>query len=383
MKERTAQTYDRQWAEWGKFIREELEGDDPLLTQWGNEDKASIVSLYLLKQHEKGLRDKSATTATAGIRHHMTRAGRATDFMDSAVVAAARSACQRTTAELREKKDKGPSSSVKLPLCESILTRMRTRLWEGKAWDPEGLHQRMLYLGCMYAYDLGARVSEYTAPEKGHEDHCVRVRDLRFEVSTNGERSNGGHSILHSSSSTIDGPQGQGQVVLGCWVTTSSNKTGAPVAKKMIGRRSSEESLFLEDLVEWLSHARGQVGDRLFTYYTGVGSSAKRELTGRMVRDVLKATCVLEELDPTYFSSHSLRKAAITHMRALGVSDEDMKSRGGYTSGSTVMAATYDYTAAGHGPLSSNSLRGGVRPDVTDVRRHIPDHLGGVGEGDR
>ena len=112
-----------------------------------------------------------------------------------------------------------------------------------------------------------------------------------------------------------------------------------------------------------------------------------------MVRDCLKATCVLEGLEPDYFSSHSLRKAAVTHMRALGVSDNDMKSRGNYAPGSTVMSTTYDFSAAGHGPLSSNSLLGGDRPDIADVRRHIPaskgrsghldGHLGGAGKGDR
>ena len=109
-----------------------------------------------------------------------------------------------------------------------------------------------------------------------------------------------------------------------------------------------------------------------------------------MIRDQSKETCVIENLPAEHFSSHSLRKAATTHMRALGASEEDMRDRGGYASSSRVMAHTYDYSSAGHGPLSSNMLNGGARPDVDDIRRFIPQvknkdgtHLGQLGEGDR
>ena len=109
-----------------------------------------------------------------------------------------------------------------------------------------------------------------------------------------------------------------------------------------------------------------------------------------MIRDQIKATCIIEKLPAEHFSSRSLRKAATTHMRALGVSEGDMKDRGGCSAGSKVMASTYDYSTAGHGPLSSNALNGGVRPDVKDIRRFIPRvknsdsaHLGVLGEGDR
>ena len=77
-------------------------------------------------------------------------------------------------------------------------------------------------------------------------------------------------------------------------------------------------------------------------------------------------------------------------MRALGASEEDMRDRGGYAFGSRVIAQTYDYSSAGHGPLSSNALNGGARPDIDDIRRFLPQsrnteraHLGLPGEGDR
>lgn len=237
----------------------------------------------------------------------------------------------------------------------------------------------MVYLASMWAYNMDARVSEYTAPERGGEDHCVRTGDLDFEL-VGGERKKGGQ-VLPSSA-----------LIRGCWVKAVSQKTGTSMKTKLIGRRTPEEGQFLDDLVSWVTHAQVKETDRLFSRYTVLksGTRSKKELTARMIRDQIKETCALEDLPAEHFSSHSLRKAATTHMRALGASEEDMRDRGGYASGSRVMAGTYDYSSAGHGPLSSNALNGGARPDIQDIRRFLPQakstdraHLGVLGEGDR
>ena len=87
-----------------------------------------------------------------------------------------------STIELRAKKDFGPSTSMKLPLCESLLKDMRVKLWAGRGWGREDIDCKMTYIGCMWGYDMDARISEYTAHEAGAEDHCVRCRDLVLGV---------------------------------------------------------------------------------------------------------------------------------------------------------------------------------------------------------
>ena len=68
----------------------------------------------------------------------------------------------------------------------------------------------------------------------------------------------------------------------------------------------------------------------------------KGELTGRSIRDQIKATFTLDSLDPSYFSSHCLRKGATTHMTSQieGIMRFE------------VARMTYDDSTAGHGPLS-------------------------------
>lgn len=109
-----------------------------------------------------------------------------------------------------------------------------------------------------------------------------------------------------------------------------------------------------------------------------------------MIREQLKEAAKNGELDPAYFSSHSLRKGAPTQMRALEVSDSDIRDRGNYASGSEVKRITYDYSTAGHEPLSALSLCGETVPDVGAIRRYLPKGryqqsavvLGDEGEGD-
>ena len=94
-------------------------------------------------------------------------------------------------------------------------------------------------------------------------------------------------------------------------------------------------------------------------------------MTARATRDNVKDMCARDGLDTRFFSSHSLRKAATTHMCAIGVSEEDRRERGNYSEKSMVLHKTYDYSAAGHRPLSGKALNLGVAPEIEDVRRLI------------
>ena len=341
--------------------------DDPFLSAIGEDEKAFLVSLMMLRKHHARHRGKAATSFTAGIRMRFARETLSTGFLDSAVIATARTSCLMKPEELREKRNSGLSCIVKLPICESILAEMRQRLWVGRSWGYTDLAIRMTFIGCMYGFELTARVGEFTYKENGGTDHCIRTDDLSFAVETALESKSVVGSAL-ADLPQVKAGEGYAQIVE-CRVLGASTKGKVTVKAKLVGRRSPEESEFLDDLIDFIVHARAKGNEELFSFRKEDGS--RKVLKARAVREELKDTCTRNKLPPDYFSAHSLRKGAITQMRALGASEDDRRDRGSYAPNSQVMNETYDY-ATGLGPLASNSLRGGYKPTITDVKRLIP-----------
>lgn len=363
----TGRVYDKDWNAWVEFVKEETGRADPYLKDMKDDDKAALVSLMMLRRYQTGKRGKAATAFTAAIRHRFAREMCSTLFLDSAIIATARSSCLMKPDELRAKRDLGPAESVKLPVCESMLKDMRKRLWIEDDWSDEGKKTKAAYVGSMYGFECAGRVGEYTHHEPRNVDHCARVDDFMFTVDLVGIVKNVPGSGL-ASLKLEDSTSGR-RPILECRVKTVTSKSKVVIKPKLIGRRSPEEAAFLDDLSAWLIHSGTTGIDEAFSFKKQDGSIAA--LTGRTIRDELKRTCEACNLPASYFSSHSLRKGAITHMRAQGTTEEDRRDRGNYSAGSQVMNNTYDY-ATGLGPLASNSLVGGHKVDKDDINRMCP-----------
>ena len=144
--------------------------------------------------------------------------------------------------------------------------------------------------------------------------------------------------------------------------------------KKVIGRRSDEESQWLNDLVEWLSKSKLKAEDQIFTRYaakTVGGKVLRKRLTAEIIRKAVKGMATSVGLPTVRFSSHSLRKGGISQMRGLGASADDRRDRGNYADGSTVFDTIYDYSTVALGPLACNvnlGTGGTVKPVVSHVK---------------
>jgi hypothetical protein len=178
------------------------------------------------------------------------------------------------------------------------------------------LEQKATSLGATYGYEMAGR------NEKNQVNHYARVDDFTFAVAINGSVSNVPGSGL-ASLKLEDSRVGR-SVILECRVRTASSKGKVVVKPKLIGRWSPEEATFLDDLASWLIHSGTTGKDEVFSFRGKDGKIAV--LTGRAVRDELKKTC----LPPAYFSARSIRKGAITHMRAQDTTEDDRRDRGNY-----------------------------------------------------
>ena len=148
----------------------------------------------------------------------------------------------------------------------------------------------------------------------------------------------------------------------------SSHKTGSLSKAKCVGRRSAQESQWLDDLFHWTVSANHVGTDPLFSRLSIRPPGSRKFLTGKMVRTAVKDAVKSVGLPPMFFSGHSLRKAMYIHMSAAGCTADDKRDRGNYANGSTVGDRVYDYAGAGHGPLSSNLLEGGFKPNIESCK---------------
>jgi hypothetical protein len=363
---KTNRVYEKEWLSFKVFVREETGSDDPFMTACTDDEKAALVALLMMRKHQAGKRGKAATAFMAAIRQMFARTMRATAFFDSSIIATARTSCLMKPAELRAAKDNGPPASVKLPICEGILADLRVRSWPS-GWSDDAKRLKAVYVGTMYGFETAGRIGEFTHSERGSQDHCARVDDFTFTIESEGTTKN----VLGSGLAGMrlaDSVEGR-LVIVECRVRTVSSKGKVVVKPKLIARRSPEEAEFLDDLSAWITHSGTSGKDEAFSFRKQDGNLVC--LTGRTVRDEIKKTCASNGLPPDYFSAHSLRKGAITHMRAQGASEDDRRDRGNYAAGSTVMNNVYDY-ATGLGPLASNSLEGGHRLDKQDLKRLLP-----------
>ena len=72
--------YNEYWEQLISFSKSEVNEDDPFVECAGEEEKASLVGIMMLRRHEQGLRGKQATAFTASIRMNFVQQGVSTNF---------------------------------------------------------------------------------------------------------------------------------------------------------------------------------------------------------------------------------------------------------------------------------------------------------------
>ena len=180
---------------------------------------------------------------------------------------------------------------------------MRERLVEKRTWTDPDMKLNMLYCGIMFGFELAACLGEYTEVETGSTDHGVRTDNATFS----GEGPDGFFSVSGSALTSLTPAEaGEGfKNVADCNIRGVTTKGKVTVTSKFIGRRSPEESLFLDDLIRFVVHAKAKGTEELFSFRKTNGDRVV--LTGRSVRDEVKNTCASFGLNKDYFNAHSLR----------------------------------------------------------------------------
>jgi hypothetical protein len=135
-----------------------------------------------------------------------------------------------------------------------LYCNLRERLVANRTWSEEGMESIMPYTGCMFGLEFTARASEFTKGEKKGTDHCVRTDDVTFAV----EAPTAHFSIVGSALADLTPAQaGEGfKNISECRVRGVTTKGKITVKAKQVGRRSVEKRMFLDDLRQFIVHAK-------------------------------------------------------------------------------------------------------------------------------
>jgi hypothetical protein len=89
-----------------------------------------------------------------------------------------------------------------------------------------------------------------------------------------------------------------------------------------------------------------------------------------MLATLIKDTAQELGLDEKEFANHSLRKGAVSQMKASGCPREETNARGHYSCESILVNTVYNHDNTGRGPTGASSSSGGRDLTLEDVRRH-------------
>lgn len=140
---------------------------------------------------------------------------------------------------------------------------------------------------------------------------------------------------------------------------------------KVIARRTEEESMVLNDLLEWFKHSSVTEGDELLTRYSLEG---KRKVVIRKdVRTAIKEAVTEMGLPSEHFSTKSLRSGFSTHASANGMSGVEVNNRGGWVEGSKVPGQHYIRQMQSRGAFAlPKSITGEQNHGIQEISRMLP-----------
>jgi hypothetical protein len=320
-------------------------------------------------RYQKGLRGKGATEAGAAVRKYFMIKLLDTEWMDDPQVSNARKACRRSPEENREFIRAGAGRDKK-PIWYDLLGQIREEYWEDKVYGVLTADRMMTYICAMFSYDMALRKGEANASGEKEEDHTIRNEDVTFTlrepISIGGEVTymiRGGSEEFRSKVTPDN--------VESCHVGAVTHKVGLIRAGKVIGRRTIEEEGFLEDLVQWVLMSGAGPRDPLFSRYLQFPGKLRslKKCTGKMITKAIKEMVLRAGMDPGQFAFHSVRKAAITQLKAHGIVREEANARGNYSRDSVMVNTVYNSNEGGRGPLASSSSGLGRRIEEEDIRR--------------
>jgi hypothetical protein len=226
-----------------------------------------------------------------------------------------------------------------LPLTVDMLRKLRQDLWrDPSVWNRETLDARGVGLAITVGVDSGFRVGNLanTGKKEENSSHQILLGDVR--VRTGESEWEKWETFEEGHFGKIRNRQAVKALKIVVWTDKSARARKVRGTVKVIERNTLDERTLLEDLLMWWNKAETKVEDPIFTrYYQG----KRRELISKDVSTRVKELAKGFDLPPERYASKSMRVGFASGSKFIGVTDELVKKRGGWSKNSNVPSQYY------------------------------------------
>jgi hypothetical protein len=346
--EKTWKDHLKHWGVWIQFLR--LEDRE---ARWGVclekcsscDEKVQAVIFYMawLSAHPRSYRGEEIFRPCRALRAMISRYGGDTQWFEDYRLKEARKAARHTNEEFRNKGREGLiMNRAFLPLTFDMIDATRDETWGEDVWDRECLDKRGVDLAMRVGLDSGFRPGHLgsTSTKDTNSDHRIILADVglmdEMDVKQSWSKFPQSHFDEKCNREKIK------ELKVDVWTSKSGRARQVGNEVKRLGRNSPQEAKLMDDLLLWWSKAGTRENDPIFTRYDPKRKNRRRELQGSDIRAGIKNVAATHNLPVDSYSGRSMRVGFATASMKMGIKEETMKARGGWSKNSNVPKKHYD-----------------------------------------
>ena len=381
----TRACYEKYWHYWPSFLKLRGQLRFLYLDLLDKKGKTCLLSLFVmwLREHWE-CSDSKLDMVLSAVSYAFILAAQNVEIFSDPLVKKARKTNRASSRETSMKAFFG--KSAKLPATNEVLREIKKQA----NWNSDGeceprqlavfLRRRAAYLACMFCFNFGSRFCNVGRDEKHKGKHAIRRCDVVIE-DIDGLR----YSIPDFVAFLVSKGVWHGRTpewrraqlyvrVLALVVFIHSSKIRKKVGRvEVLGRRTSEENEFLGELLEWLFFDSGHLigSDQNELVFSWKYDSGRRSYHTHLIRswvsNAVKEAAKALGLDAARYSTHSLKRGAITDLMLNGEDDEVLRTFGDHSPNSSSTFLYQHATGRGSRPLLHASKGKGLT--VKEIKR--------------
>jgi hypothetical protein len=306
----TAEAYGAHWKVWVAYVSQLLAGaqfevrsEDITMMGWDYDMQVNCIrNFYAFCLSERGMAASTIHSCSSAVKKVFRDKGLSVEAFEDSRCKNVRAGADRWDALFRE------HAVPKLPLSGDMIRKMAEKL--SRQGDLRG---KMLATAALLGFYSALRVCEYvcTGPATV-ESHVITAADIAFLCIGPGST-----WVAAWALSAGDLPHVQRmQVTLR---SAKNDQKGKGESWTFYKGQDEHGALFIDHMASWATQARSVATDPFISFRDPVTLELS-SLKYHSYNTVIKAAAKDCGLDPALFSSHSVRKGALSQLTAAGVS---------------------------------------------------------------